>query len=91
MLGFTEKVLASALATMEQIGKALVERYFLSVEGESLRDILDDLVDLKKAIRYQEMYKRMRPKGRLISSLCLMHLISLLLFCFGGRIIEADL
>ncbi len=63
MLGFTEKVLASELATMEQIGKALMERYSLSVEGEILREILDDLVDLKKAIRDQEMYKRMRPKG----------------------------
>ena len=63
VLGFTEKVLASEPATMEQIGKALMERYSLSVEGEILREILDDLVDLKKAIRDQEMYKRMRPKG----------------------------
>lgn len=58
VLGFTEKALSSQPATMEQIGKALRESYSLSVERESLREILDELVDMKKAIREQETYKR---------------------------------
>jgi hypoxanthine phosphoribosyltransferase len=58
VLGFTEKALSSQPATMEQIGKTLQERYSLSVERETLREILDELVDMNKAIREREKYKR---------------------------------
>lgn len=37
---------------------ALKERYSLSVDGESLREILDELVDLKKARKELARYKR---------------------------------
>ena len=56
VLGFTEKVLTSEAATVEQIGDALMERYSLAVEGKSLREMLDELADMKKAVRLQEMY-----------------------------------
>jgi len=56
VLGFTEKVLTSEAATVEQIGDALMERYSLAVEGQSLREMLDELADMKKAVRLQEMY-----------------------------------
>ena len=56
VLGFTEKVLTAELVTVEQIEVALGERYSLTVDGESLREILDDLVDLKKARREGDRY-----------------------------------
>ena len=58
VLGFTEKVLTAELVTVEQIEAALGERYSLTVVGESLREILDDLVDLKKARRDEDRYRR---------------------------------
>jgi hypothetical protein len=58
VLGLTEKVLPPQPATVESIGAALKERYSLSVEGESLREILDDLVEMKKAMKRQEMYRK---------------------------------
>jgi uncharacterized protein len=56
VLGFTTKVLTSEAATVEQIGDALMERYSLAVECQSIREILDELADMKKAVRLQEMY-----------------------------------
>ena len=35
-----------------------MKRFSLSVDGESLREILDDLVDLKKARRDEDRYRR---------------------------------
>ena len=58
VLGFTEKVLTAELVTVEQIEAALGERYSLTVDGESLREILDDLVNLKKARREGDRYRR---------------------------------
>ena len=58
VLGFTEKVLTAELVTVEQIEAALRERYSLTVDGESLREILDDLVNLKKARREGDRYRR---------------------------------
>ena len=58
VLGFTEKILSDEPAAVEEIGMALKERYSLSVDGESLREILDELVDLKKARKELARYKR---------------------------------
>ena len=58
VLGFTERVLSDEPASLAEIGMALKERYSLTVDGESLQEILGDLVDLKKARREQDRYRR---------------------------------
>jgi hypothetical protein len=58
LLGFTEKTLSSEPATIEQIGSGLMDRYRLAVDCESLREILADLVEMKKAEMLHEMYRK---------------------------------
>ena len=58
VLGFTERILSDEPAAVDEIGGALKEKHSLNVDGESLREILDDLVDLKKARRDEDRYRR---------------------------------
>ena len=58
VLGFTERILSDEPAAVDEIGGALKEKHSLTVDGESLREILDDLVDLKKARRDEDRYRR---------------------------------
>ena len=58
VLGFTERVLSDEPASVEEIGMALKERYSLTIDGESLWEMLDDLVDLKKARKDEDRYRR---------------------------------
>ena len=58
LVGFTEKVLSSELATGEQIRARLKEQYELSVDENGLAEVLDDLIDMKKAEKSQEKYRK---------------------------------
>ncbi|MBN1236001.1 MAG: phosphoribosyltransferase [Methanotrichaceae archaeon] len=58
LVGFTEKVLSSELATGEQIRARLKEQYELSVDENRLAEVLDDLIDMKKAEKSQEKYRK---------------------------------
>lgn len=58
LLGFTLKVLSSEPTSIEQIGSELMDRFSLVADYESLREILADLVEMKKAEKFQDMYRK---------------------------------
>ncbi|HUS76007.1 MAG TPA: phosphoribosyltransferase [Methanothrix sp.] len=58
LVGFTEKVLSSELATGEQIRARLKEQYMLDVDENGLAEVLDDLIEMKKAEKSQEKYRK---------------------------------
>jgi hypoxanthine phosphoribosyltransferase len=58
LLGFTQRVLSSEPASVEQIGSELMDRFSLVVDCESLTEILADLVEMKKAEKFQDMYRK---------------------------------
>lgn len=58
LVGFTEKILSEELAGREQVRARLKEQYELSVDDYSLTEVLDDLVDMKKAEKVQDKYRK---------------------------------
>jgi len=56
-VGFTERVLSEQPATIEHIKANLKERFSLIVAEDDLQEILGDLVEMKRAERFQEKYK----------------------------------
>lgn len=58
LVGFTEKVLSVELATRDQIRARLKEQYTLVVDENSLTEVLDDLIEMKKAEKIQEKYRK---------------------------------
>jgi hypoxanthine phosphoribosyltransferase len=58
LVGFTEKVLSVELATRDQIQARLKEQYTLVVDENSLTEVLDDLIEMKKAEKIQEKYRK---------------------------------
>lgn len=58
LVGFTEKVLSDELATRDQIRARLKEQYTLVMDENSLTEVLDDLIEMKKAEKIQEKYRR---------------------------------
>lgn len=58
LVGFTEKVLSAEPVTGEQIHARLKEQYTLVVDENSLTEVLDDLIEMKKAEKIQEKYRK---------------------------------
>jgi hypoxanthine phosphoribosyltransferase len=58
LVGFTEKVLSVELATREQIRARLKEQYTLVLDENCLTEVLDDLIEMKKAEKIQEKYRK---------------------------------
>ena len=58
LVGFTEKVLSAEPVTGEQIRARLKEQYTLVVDENSLTEVLDDLIEMKKAEKIQEKYRK---------------------------------
>jgi hypothetical protein len=58
LVGFTEKVLSDELATRDQIRARLKEQYTMVVDENSLTEVLDDLIEMKKAEKIQEKYRK---------------------------------
>jgi len=58
LVGFTEKVLSVELATREQIRARLKEQYTLVLDENCLTEVLDDLMEMKKAEKIQEKYRK---------------------------------
>jgi hypoxanthine phosphoribosyltransferase len=58
LVGFTEKVLSVELATRDQIRARLKEQYTMFVDENSLTEVLDDLIEMKKAEKIQEKYRK---------------------------------
>lgn len=58
LVGFTEKILSEELTGREQIRAGLKEQYELSVDDNSLTEVLDDLIDMKKAEKVQDKYRK---------------------------------
>jgi uncharacterized protein len=58
LVGFTEKVLSAEPVTGEQIRSRLKEQYTLVVDENSLTEVLDDLIEMKRAEKIQEKYRK---------------------------------
>jgi len=58
LVGFTEKVLSVELETREQIRARLKEQYTLVLDENCLTEVLDDLMEMKKAEKIQEKYRK---------------------------------
>ena len=58
LVGFTEKVLSVELETREQIRARLKEQYTLVLDENCLTEVLDDLIEMKKAEKIQEKYRK---------------------------------
>ena len=58
LVGFTEKVLSAEPVTGEQIHARLKEQYTLVVDENSLTEVLDDLIEMKKAEKIQEKFRK---------------------------------
>jgi hypoxanthine phosphoribosyltransferase len=59
LVGFTERVLSVEPETIGQIQASLKELYSLDVREKALQDVLADLVEMEKAERIQEKYKKL--------------------------------
>ena len=58
LVGFTEKVLSVELETREQIRARLKEQYRLVLDENCLTEVLDDLIEMKKAEKIQAKYRK---------------------------------
>jgi hypoxanthine phosphoribosyltransferase len=58
LVGFTEKVLSVELTTREQIRARLKEQYTLVLDENCLTEVLDDLIEMKKAEKIQAKYRK---------------------------------
>ncbi len=58
LVGFTEKVLSVELETREQIRARLKEQYTLVLDENCLTEVLDDLIEMKKAEKIQAKYRK---------------------------------
>ena len=58
LVGFTEKVLSVELETREQIRARLKEQYTLVLDENCLTEVLDDLIERKKAEKIQEKFRK---------------------------------
>jgi uncharacterized protein len=58
LVGFTEKVLSVELETGEQIRGRLKEQYTLVLDENCLTEVMDDLIEMKKAEKIQEKYRK---------------------------------
>lgn len=58
LVGFVERVLSDRPLTVEQICERLMVQYSLAVDEKEMPEILDDLLAMKKAERYGDLYKK---------------------------------
>jgi hypoxanthine phosphoribosyltransferase len=64
LVGFTEQVLSDQLLSMGKIGDRLGERYLLSMDDDTLREVLADLVEMGWAERKGNLYKKAPARGK---------------------------
>lgn len=58
LVGFTEKVLSDVLCASEDILDKLSEQYGLIINESCLKEVLDDLVGMRKAEKVRAMYRK---------------------------------
>ncbi len=56
-MGFVERVLTEEPASLEQIRSSLKVHYELYVRKFDLEEAMDDLLEMKKAEKFLELYK----------------------------------
>ncbi|MDD4162676.1 MAG: phosphoribosyltransferase [Methanothrix sp.] len=60
LVGFTDKVLSAEYATRDHILARLKEQYTLIVDENCLAEVLDDLIDMKKAEEFHDKFRKIR-------------------------------